>query len=94
MVVFPGASLGMSPREFVLESPGAAAWRLQDDYEGDTQLGFSYLIARWLSPRCLGRLGQVCVAWYDMCGGLGDDHFHERLASLFERITRRSQLTP
>ena len=24
----------------------------------------------------------------DMCGGLGDDHFHARLASLFERITR------
>ena len=23
-----------------------------------------------------------------MCGGLGDDHFHARLASLFERITR------
>ena len=88
MVVFPGASLGMSLREFVLEYPGEAAWHLRDDYEGDAQLGFSYLIARWLSPRCLGRLGQVCVAWYDMCGGLGDDHFHARLASLFERITR------
>jgi hypothetical protein len=88
MVVFPGASLGMSLREFVLEYPGEAAWHLRDDYEGDTRLGFSYLIARWLSPRCLGRLGQVCVAWYDMCGGLGDDHFHARLASLFERITR------
>ena len=27
MVVFPGASLGMSLREFVLEYPGEAAWR-------------------------------------------------------------------
>ena len=40
-------------------------------------------------PRCLRQLGQVCVARYEMCGVLhGDNHFHARLARLFERIIR------
>ena len=51
----------------------------------DTEVGFSYLIARWLSPRCLTRLGLCCVDWYDM---VSDNYFQTLLASLFERITR------
>ena len=51
----------------------------------DTEVGFSYLIARWLSPRCLTRLGLCCVDWYDM---VSDNYFRTLIASLFERITR------
>ena len=76
----------MSLREYVLEYPGEADWHLRDDDRRyDTEVGFSYLIARWLSPRCLTRLGLCCVDWYDM---VSDNYFRTLLASLFERITR------
>ena len=81
-VVRPGLSL----REYVLVYPGEADWHLRsDDRRYDTEVGFSYLIARWLSPRCLTRLGLCCVDWYDM---VSDNYFRTLLASLFERITR------
>ena len=44
----------------------------------DTEVGFSYLIARWLSPRCLTRLGLCCVDWYDM---VSDNYFQTLIAS-------------
>ena len=81
-VVYPHMSL----REYVLEFPGVAEWHLcSDERRYDTELGFSYLIARWLSPRCRARLGLCCVLWYDM---VTDNYFQTLLASLFERIIR------
>ena len=73
--------------DYVLERPGLADWRLRygDVRAYDTQLGFSYLVARNLSPRDLASLGQCCVDWYDMCN---DDYFRACLDTLFERVSR------
>ena len=67
--------------------PRGADWRLRygDVRAYDTQLGFSYLVARNLSPRDLASLGQCCVDWYDMCN---DDYFRACLNTLFERVSR------